>query len=374
MEGAGPKRPLIFVSNFSKPGRGTFVVAELVRQLPSFEVICFDAMDERGFRGPLVTLAGAFALSRRLWRRPHALVLADTGHGIRLMGLMSRVFRRHTFVARYGNVFQPARPRLNVGGLKRRLFEEAIRRSDHVVTPSTAAKAALAAARVKPAGAISVIPNGVRFAEAHGPRFATGEPIRLRFVGRLEARKAPDMALRTLAALRASGAEAQLEYVGETDGRAGLSHLAAELGVGEYVSFRGFLADPWADVPDNCLLLHPAEFEGFGYAVLEAIGRGVPCLVFRVVGGPEEIIESTGGGTVVEERTPEAMAKAVRRLFDDPAAVAARAQAAQALARDIYSPARMVRLYDELLARLAQPDREAPQTSAASDVRAPSAD
>jgi len=54
-----------------------------------------------------------------------------------------------------------------------------------------------------------------------------------------------------------------------------------------------------------------------GLSVLEALASGVPA-VLPAHGGFPELVDSTGGGVLVEPESPPALAAALRRLIDDP--------------------------------------------------------
>lgn len=54
-----------------------------------------------------------------------------------------------------------------------------------------------------------------------------------------------------------------------------------------------------------------------GLSVLEAMASGVPA-VLPAHGGFPELVDSTGGGLLVEPESPPALAAALRRLIDDP--------------------------------------------------------
>ena len=102
-----------------------------------------------------------------------------------------------------------------------------------------------------------------------------------------------------------------------------LARLASELGVGEKVTFTGFLSQ--ADLRklyyESHVFLHPSELgadgnqEGVPNSMLEAMATGLPVLA-TVHGGIPEAVES--GGILVAERDDEALALAMNALASKP--------------------------------------------------------
>ncbi len=66
------------------------------------------------------------------------------------------------------------------------------------------------------------------------------------------------------------------------------------------------------------ICIAPAYREDYGLTALEAMAMGCPVIVCADGGGLVEIVETTGGGIVVDP-TPDAIAAGVRRITEDPA-------------------------------------------------------
>jgi hypothetical protein len=76
--------------------------------------------------------------------------------------------------------------------------------------------------------------------------------------------------------------------------------------------------DLWQDLSTASVFLYMSEMEGLGSALLAAMASEVPVIASRV-GGVPEIIEHGRTGLLVDSPTnPAELARAVRRLLDDP--------------------------------------------------------
>ncbi|HJU47877.1 MAG TPA: glycosyltransferase, partial [Gaiellaceae bacterium] len=172
-------------------------------------------------------------------------------------------------------------------------------------------------------------------------------------VGRLERQKGLDVALRALAAVRRDHPAAHLVVLGEGSLREELVALAAELGLGGAVHLPGRVGDVGAWLQRAELLLHPARWEGFGLAVLEAMLCARPVVATRVSSIPEIVVDGETGLLVAADDAP-ALAAAVGALLSDPRRARAMGTAGLARAQAEFSVARMadrtLAVYREALA------------------------
>jgi glycosyltransferase involved in cell wall biosynthesis len=144
----------------------------------------------------------------------------------------------------------------------------------------------------------------------------------------------------------------------------------AALGLTENFRILPFQPDPRAAIHSSDLLVHPAHFEAFGLVVLEAMASGKPVVAARS-GGPEEMIVDGQTGYLVELRNPEALASAILRVLDDPAAAASLGAAGRERARG-FSRERTAARIEEMYRRLIHDRVDFPE--AARRVRARVAD
>jgi len=144
-------------------------------------------------------------------------------------------------------------------------------------------------------------------------------PLRLIVVSRLAPNKRIDHAIQTLPILRQAGLPAQLTIVGGGEDESRLRALVQTLGVGREVHFTGPLAEADKDamLRQAHLMLHASVREGWGLNVIEANAMGTPAVVYPVTGLAESTIHRQTG-LVVENETPEALAKGVLYFWKHP--------------------------------------------------------
>lgn len=174
----------------------------------------------------------------------------------------------------------------------------------------------------------------------------------LGYVAKLRPEKGHRYLLQGFQRLRATLPQAHLVLIGDGPDELTLRVFARELGLGESVRFLGRRTD----VPE---LLHaldvfvlPSEYEGMSNALLEAMACGKPVVAAAT---PEnaEVVSNGVHGLLVQGRNPEALADALRALWQDRARAHAMGAAARRRIEERYSleaSAEQLRLfYRELL-------------------------
>jgi glycosyltransferase involved in cell wall biosynthesis len=150
-----------------------------------------------------------------------------------------------------------------------------------------------------------------------------GAPFELLFVGRLVERKGVHVLLDALA--RVEGGDVRLRVVGDGPERAALEARAERLGLGERVTFDGFVSSAALEARfaacDAFVL--PAvvdakgDTEGLGVVLLEAMTHGKP-VIASAAGGIVDIVRDGRNGLLLPPGDPDALAGAVRALREDP--------------------------------------------------------
>ena len=202
-----------------------------------------------------------------------------------------------------------------------------------------------------------VIWNGLDFARQPATRHDRGV-FNIGIVGRLSPVKGHDVALAALAMLLRS-TPAHLFVIGEGPLDESLRRQAASLDISEQVSFVGFQQDmdTWYATFDAMVM--PSRHEGLPYALLEAMGEGLP-VVASAVGGIVEAIEHERNGLLVTPGAPDDLAGALELLARDTALRQRLGQAAATTARERFSAEAMASAYERLYrARVATHTRKA---------------
>ena len=104
---------------------------------------------------------------------------------------------------------------------------------------------------------------------------AGAEEILAAYGGRLVPIKRVDQVLRAVAEARRHGLPVRLVVAGDGECRQGLEALAARLGVGEAVTFLGYVSDPSTVVAGADLAILASDDEGTPVALIEA-AAGAP--------------------------------------------------------------------------------------------------
>ena len=158
-------------------------------------------------------------------------------------------------------------------------------------------------------------------------------------VGRLEAVKRPELAIRAMAHARptnAASAPLKLVLVGQGSHRHLAERAAADAGVADRVVFAGGASgDELVRLYSQALGVIYAPFdEDYGYVTLEAFLSEKPVITATDSGGTLEFVVDGENGFVCDP-TPESIGAAIARLAADPALAARLGRAGAARARAI---------------------------------------
>ena len=152
-------------------------------------------------------------------------------------------------------------------------------------------------------------------------------------VSRLTPQKGIDTAVQALSLLPE---DVVLVVLGEGPERDTIEQLAEEQAVSSRVFLPGRVPDVAAWLRRAAVYVHPARWEGFGLAVLEAMVSGLPVVATNVSSLPELVVDGETGFLVPPD-DPAALAAAVERALAQPAL----GEAGRARARQEFSVAAM---------------------------------
>lgn len=189
------------------------------------------------------------------------------------------------------------------------------RRTFIAVSPST--RDDLIARGVAP-DSIRIIPNGLDHARYHDRgRVADSRPTLL-VLGRVEFYKRIDLVLQAVQQLMAQLPDVQLLVVGDGHARAALERQAADLHVGDHVTFTGFVSE--AEKVEHIRRAHvvvtTSEKEGWGLTVLEANGCGLPAVASDVP-GLRDAVRDGDTGVLVPHGDVARLTDALLRVLRD---------------------------------------------------------
>jgi glycosyltransferase involved in cell wall biosynthesis len=147
---------------------------------------------------------------------------------------------------------------------------------------------------------------------------------RLVVLGRLVPHKRVDLVLQTMHALREERPALHLDVCGKGPDRPRLEELTERLGLTDRVTFHGYLSEAAKEDLLRRAALHvcASDVEGWGQAVIDAAGYGVPTVARDVPGLRDSVRDGTTGWLVpdaadldlVEERITQQVLSALREL------------------------------------------------------------
>lgn len=179
-------------------------------------------------------------------------------------------------------------------------------------------------------------------------------------VGRLVGQKRVHLVLEAIARLRQNEKPLRLTVVGDGPKRTALEMLAAQLGVDDLTRFcRTLPPERLVDaIRDADVFAFPAQGEGFGLAVAEALMLGIPVVACEDGGGVVDIVPRSGAGRIVPPNDAAQLARGIDELTSDPRARAAAAESGRLLRRRLdpdYVAGTFETLYDRVVRARGRP-------------------
>ena len=204
--------------------------------------------------------------------------------------------------------------------LQRRVHWMALRLADSVLVNSGAVAERLRLSRAVAPGRLVVIPNGVDLARfSPAPEPGRGRPglITVGTLANLRPEKGIQDLLRAMSLVRDRYPQGRLAIWGGGPLRADLEGLIGELGLRAEARLHGPTTEPEAALRALDIFVLPSLSEACSNVLLEAMASGLPVVATRVGGNPV-LVEDEMTGLLVRPGDPDALAKAIIRLVEDP--------------------------------------------------------
>jgi glycosyltransferase involved in cell wall biosynthesis len=190
----------------------------------------------------------------------------------------------------------------------------ALRRAARIVAVSEAVRVVVERADPTVRERVRVIRNGIDAAHFRAAPISGDGPFIFSMLSRLERVKRVDMAIAAIAHVPG----VQLEIIGGGSQRAELEELSQQLGVGDRVTFLGYLSDPRPAIARASALINCTREEGLPLAVLEAASMERPTIAYAG-GGIPEVVQEGRTGWLVHEHTAGAFARTMVEAARDRA-------------------------------------------------------
>lgn len=177
------------------------------------------------------------------------------------------------------------------------------------------------------AGPVGLLENGAELPPLGAGDPAAKDPDRIAVLGRLVAHKRVDLVVRVVGRLRSERPGLRLDVIGQGPEREHLEALVTALGLEDRIRFHGYVDEETKAVLLARASVHvcASDAEGWGQAVIEAAGYGVPTLARDVPGLRDSIRPDESGWLVADTHDLEevgrrltARLRAVLAQADDP--------------------------------------------------------
>lgn len=166
-------------------------------------------------------------------------------------------------------------------------------------------------------GATRFMPDATARARLEAAAGVAGDAVVLAVVAQLIERKGHALLFAELAALLRRCPNVYVVCFGRGRLEHSLARDVAARGLADHVRFLGFRDDLPALLPGADLLVHPAEREGLGVALLEAASAGL-ATVACAAGGVVDVVEDEVTGLLVPLGDGAALRHAIERLVANP--------------------------------------------------------
>jgi glycosyltransferase involved in cell wall biosynthesis len=165
------------------------------------------------------------------------------------------------------------------------------------------------------------------------------------FVGRLDERKGLYELLEAWKGIHALHRDAVLVIAGEGPMRSEIERIVSEHALAPSVILCGFCDSIPALLSQSSMLVAPSRWEGFGYALVEAMAARIPVVASNVSSIPEIVVDGESG-FLVESKSPGAIAGGICRLLENPTIARKMGLAGRRIVERKFTLDRMVNVFE----------------------------
>ncbi len=259
-----------------------------------------------------------FHLIQFLWNHKNDFdwIILSGQSNLVLYHLIVQVIRSRIFCIVHGHEIIMAR------GVSQYLVRNALRKSTSVVTVSDFSKRLLQENGIS--RSVTTIPNGVTVIKGVKPKTHTKNKLVLITVGSVTKRKGQHNVVAALPEIIKRFGRVEYHIVGIPREREAIESLARELGVVDSIFLHSAASDEqrneYLSQSDIFMMLSEnqpdGDVEGFGIAVLEANGFGLPAIGSKDT-GVEQAIQQGISGYLVDARNPDQICNSIGLILNE---------------------------------------------------------
>ncbi|ACD89376.1 MAG: glycosyltransferase [Chlorobium limicola] len=278
-------------------------------------------------------------IARYLREKRIDVLICNLNKDIRVAGLAARIAGNTVVIARHGMLLCSKKWKHKVSLTKL---------CDGIITNSNTIKKAYAAYGWFPQGFVKVIYNGIVIPEQVEPvdftsRFP-GKKI-IYSAGRLSEQKGFTYLIDAAAILCKTRNDLVFVISGEGKLEHELKNRVQSLGLEQSFIFEGFAADIYPYLKGSDLFVLASLFEGMPNVVMEAMAVEKP-VVATDVNGARELMLDDVTGLIVPPSNPEALARAIGSIIDNPMRLASFGQAGRERVAEHFTIQKMAELLE----------------------------
>lgn len=167
-------------------------------------------------------------------------------------------------------------------------------------------------------GRITILHNAINFGRfCSAEKKLLREPYRLVTTGALVDKKNQIFLVDVMKLLMEKGLRVNLDILGDGPNRQKIQQQIDEAGLNDRITIQGNVERVEDYLHRAHVYVHPALYEPFGLAILEAMAAGLPCVMLDGKGN-RDIAEDGKNGFLVEQISPSAFAERIVRLINAP--------------------------------------------------------